>query len=194
MVPIAAIAWYRSPLPLFQTFSVIILEPVSKNFLEAPLKLITAVLQLLTFSEYHTRANDSELTMSSIAILPLLMNLLCYQFRDTICSIRSWQSCFLLQLLCSSVWCNTRSKHNLLDIPLFGESLHILSTTDIRLEILMIFMTRSTMNSSKVEDDIILCRSKWQVLNRLADIELVIPLLSLQTNHIYAIRNCLFRF
>ena len=87
MVPIAAIAWYRSPLPLFQTFSVIILEPVSKNFLEAPLKLITAVLQLLTFSEYHTRANDSELTMSSIAILPLLMNLLSHQLRDTVCCI-----------------------------------------------------------------------------------------------------------
>lgn len=36
------------PLPLFQTFPVIILEPVSQRFLETPLKLITAVLQLLT--------------------------------------------------------------------------------------------------------------------------------------------------
>ena len=36
------------PLPLFQTLSVIILEPVSKGFLEAPLKLIATVLQLLT--------------------------------------------------------------------------------------------------------------------------------------------------
>lgn len=36
------------PLPLFQIFSVIILKPVSQRFLEAPLKLITAVFQLLT--------------------------------------------------------------------------------------------------------------------------------------------------
>ena len=156
MVPIAAIAWYRSPLPLFQTFSVIILEPVSKNFLEAPLKLITAVLQLLTFSEYHTRANDSELTMSSIAILPLLMNLLCHQLRDTICCIRSRQSCLLLQLLCGTIWCDTRSKHNLLDIPLLSKSHHILSTTDICLKILMILMPWSMMNSSKIGNDIIL--------------------------------------
>ena len=127
-------------------------------------------ITILTLSEYHTRTNDSELAMSNITILPLLMNLLCHQLRDTVCSIRSRQSCLLLQLLSSSVWCNTRSKHNLLDIPLFGESHHILSTTDIRLEILMILMTRSTMYSSKVEDDIILCRSKWQVLDRLADI------------------------
>ena len=34
----------------------------------------------------------------------------------------------------------------------------------------MILMTRSTMNCSKVEDNIILCRSKWQVLDRLADV------------------------
>ena len=85
-------------------------------------------------------------------------------------SIRNWQSCLLLQFLSSTVWCDTRSKHNLLDIPLLSKSHHILSTTDIRLEILMILMTRSTMNCSKIEDDIILCRSKWQVLDRLADI------------------------
>ena len=84
--------------------------------------------------------------------------------------IRSRQSSLLLQLLSSSVWCNTRSKHYLLDIPLLCKRHHILCTTDIRLEILMILMTRSTMNCSKVEDDIILCRSKWQVLDRLADI------------------------
>ena len=49
MIPIAAIAWYRyHRYPLFQIFPIIILEPVSKRFLEAPLKLITAVLQLLT--------------------------------------------------------------------------------------------------------------------------------------------------
>ena len=111
---------------------------------------------LLTLSEYHTRANDSELTMSSIAILPLLMNLLCYQLRDTVYSIRSRQSCLLLQLLCSTVWRDTRSKHNLLDIPLLSKSHHILSTTDIRLKILMILMSWSTMNSSKIGNDIIL--------------------------------------
>ena len=151
-------------------------------------------ITILTLSEYNTWTNNSELTMSCIAILPLLMNLLCHQLRDTVCSIRSRQSSLLLQFLSSTVWCDARSKHNLLDIPLLSKCHYILSTTDIRLEILMIFMTRSTMNCSKVEDDIILCRSKWQVLNRLADIELVIPLLSMQTNHIYAIRNCLFRF
>ena len=37
-------------------------------------------------------------------------------------------------------------------------------------EILMILMTRSTMNCSKVEDHIVLSRSKWQVLDRLADV------------------------
>ena len=85
-------------------------------------------------------------------------------------SIRSRQSSLLLQFLSSSVWCNTRSKHNLLDIPLLSKSHHILSTTDIRLKILMILMSWSTMNSSKVEDDIILSRSKRQVLEKLADI------------------------
>ena len=49
MVPIAAIAWYQyHRYPLFQPLPVIILKPVSKRFLEAPLKLITTVLQLLT--------------------------------------------------------------------------------------------------------------------------------------------------
>ena len=49
MVPSAAIAWYRyHRYPLFQIFPVIILKPVSEGFLKAPLKLITAVLQLLT--------------------------------------------------------------------------------------------------------------------------------------------------
>ena len=62
---------------------------------------------ILTLSEYHTRTNNSKLTMLSIAILPLLMNLLCHQLRDTVCSIRSWQSNLLLQLLSSSVWCDT---------------------------------------------------------------------------------------
>ena len=62
---------------------------------------------ILTLSEYYTRANDSELAMSSISILPLLMNLLSHQLRDTVCSIRSWQSSLLLQLLSSSVWCDT---------------------------------------------------------------------------------------
>ena len=127
-------------------------------------------ITILTLSEYHTWADDGKLVMSSIIILPLLMNLFCHQLRDTVCSIRNWQSCLLLQFLSSTVWCDTRSKHNLLDIPLLSKSHHILSTTDIRLEILMIFMTRSTMNCSKIEDDIILCRSKWQVLDRLADI------------------------
>ena len=111
---------------------------------------------ILTLSEYHTWTNNSELTMSRIAILPLLMNLLCHQLRDTVCCIRSRQSCLLLQLLCSTVWCDTRSKHNLLDIPLLSKSHHILSTTDIRLKILMILMSWSTMNSSKIENDIIL--------------------------------------
>ena len=127
-------------------------------------------ITILTLSEYHTRTNDSELAMSSISILPLLMNLLCHQLRDTVCSIRSRQGRLLLQLLSCSVWCDTRSKHNLLDIPLLCKRHHILCTTDIRLEILMIFMTRSTMNCSKVEDHIILSRSKWQVLDRHADI------------------------
>lgn len=49
MVPSAAIAWYRyHRYSLFQPLSVIILKPVSQRFLKAPLKLITAVLQLLT--------------------------------------------------------------------------------------------------------------------------------------------------
>lgn len=49
MVPSAAIAWYRyHRYPLFQPLPVIILEPVSKRFLETPLKLIAAFLQLLT--------------------------------------------------------------------------------------------------------------------------------------------------
>ena len=48
MVPIAAIAWYQyHRYPLFQPLPVIILKPVSQCFLKAPLKLITAVLQLL---------------------------------------------------------------------------------------------------------------------------------------------------
>ena len=55
-------------------------------------------------------------------------------------------------------------------LPLLSKSHHILSATDIRLKILMIFMSRITMHGSKVEDHIILCRSKWQVLDRLADI------------------------
>ena len=113
-------------------------------------------ITILTLSENHTRTNDSELTVSRITILPLLMNLLSHQLRDTICSIRSWQSSLLLQLLSSTVWCNTRSKHHLLDVPLLCKRHHILSTTDIRLKILMIFMTRSTMHGSKVEDAIIL--------------------------------------
>ena len=125
---------------------------------------------ILTLSEYNTWTNNSELTMGSISILPLLMNLLSYQLRDTVCSIRSRQSSFLLQLLSSSVWCDTRSKHYLLDIPLLRKRHHILSTTNVRLKILMIFMARSTMNSCKVEDNILLCRSKRQVLDRLADI------------------------
>ena len=53
-------------------------------------------------------------------------------------------------------------------LPLLSKSHHILSATDIRLKILMIFMSRITMHGSKVEDHIILCRSKWQVLDRLA--------------------------
>ena len=49
MVPIAAIAWYRyHRYPLFQPLPIIILKPVSQRFLKAPLKLIAAVLQLLT--------------------------------------------------------------------------------------------------------------------------------------------------
>lgn len=55
-------------------------------------------------------------------------------------------------------------------LPLLSKCHHILSATDIRLKILMIFMSRITMHGSKVEDYIILCRSKWQVLDRLADI------------------------
>lgn len=62
---------------------------------------------ILTLPEYHTRTNDSELAMSSITILSLLMNLLSHQLRDTVCSIRSWQSSLLLQLFSSSVWCDT---------------------------------------------------------------------------------------
>lgn len=49
MVPIAAISWYQYHCyPLFQPLPVIILKPVSKRFFETPLKLIAAVLQLLT--------------------------------------------------------------------------------------------------------------------------------------------------
>ena len=40
---------------------------------------------------------------------------------------------------------DTRSKHNLLDIPLLSKRHYIFSTTDIRLEILMILMSRSTV-------------------------------------------------
>ena len=137
---------------------------------------------ILTLSEYHSRANNYQLSIiiilhsslfvlhSITAILPLLMNLLSHQLRDTVCCIRSRQCRFLLQFLSCTVWCDTRSKHNLLDVPLLCKSHHILCTTDIRLEILMILMTRSTMHSCKVEDDIILSRSKWQVLDRLADV------------------------
>ena len=66
MVPIAAIAWYRyHRYPLFQIFPVIILEPVSQRFLKAPLKLIAAVLQLLTtdisrnLEFLHSRRTDT---------------------------------------------------------------------------------------------------------------------------------------
>ena len=66
MVPIAAIAWYRyHRYPLFQIFPVIILEPVSQRFLKAPLKLITAILQLLTtdisrnLEFLHSRGTDT---------------------------------------------------------------------------------------------------------------------------------------
>ena len=46
---ILEIAWYRyHRYPLFQPLPVIILKPVSQRFLETPLKLIAAVLQLLT--------------------------------------------------------------------------------------------------------------------------------------------------
>ena len=50
---------------LFQPLPVIILEPVSKSFFEAPLKLITAVLQLLTtdisrnLEFLHSRRTDT---------------------------------------------------------------------------------------------------------------------------------------
>ena len=53
------------PLPLFQTLSVIILKPVSQRFLKTPLKLITAVLQLLTtdisrnLEFLHSRRTDT---------------------------------------------------------------------------------------------------------------------------------------
>ena len=58
MVPI-------TPLPLFQIFPIIILKPVSKSFLETPLKLITTVLQLLTtdigrnLEFLHSRRTDT---------------------------------------------------------------------------------------------------------------------------------------
>lgn len=64
------------PLPLLQIFPVIILKPVSQRFLEAPLKLITAVLQLLTtnisrnLELLHSRWTDPFASQEAWQLLP----------------------------------------------------------------------------------------------------------------------------
>ena len=109
---------------LFQPLPVIIFKPVSKRFFKAPLKLITAVLQLLAtdisrnLELLHSCRTDTHWRAKKHGSP-------CHRHDNPVRNIRHKlsQSSNLLQLL-----------------------------------------------GSKVEDDIILCRSKRQVLDRLADI------------------------
>ena len=151
MVPIAAIAWYRyHRYPLFQPLPVVILEPVSKRFLEAPLKLIAAVLQLLTtdisrnLEFLHSRRTDTHWRAKKHGSS-------CHRHDNPVRNIRNKlsQTCNLLHCL-----------HNMLD------SIRRFEATVIQLHtILMMFQAIqheakqllywSTKSCSKVEDDII---------------------------------------